>query len=143
MVTSPLLPMLCHTMGLVEGQYDGVDATKGPRGKISKSYWSVSEMVDYVTYSGGMYFLGDYNNCLFINSYDGIARATIPFLNPADAWSIDTKTDDGMPATGKSVVFTRGLNLCTNAVSSSTLTAQYLLSDSRPNRCEFAFRNQF
>ena len=49
------------------------------------------------------------------------------FLRNEELWSLDTKMDNGRPATGRMVI--RGtMNACTDTSTSSTMTAVYLLS---------------
>lgn len=90
--------------GLIEGQYTGqsngavVPGVTAPRGRISNTgYFLV-----YVT-NGGSYgesFSNDSNgNQLFFGA-DGNFAFRNPALKPEEAWNIDTKIDDGKPATG-------------------------------------------
>jgi hypothetical protein len=64
-------------------------------------------------------------------------------MSPQEAWNIDSKIDDGMPAQGKLVVVSKGNTAnCTTAASQNTLTGTYLLT-SEDRVCALIFRNQF
>ena len=64
-------------------------------------------------------------------------------LKPEEAWNIDTKMDDGKPATGKVVMYGNGtLAACSDATVSTTLTANYRLSSSSI-ACALMFRQLF
>lgn len=78
--------------GLLEGSYNGVDTS--PTSRFPSSYW--------VTYWYGQWtgntteFTGYWGHDLEL--YDNANNTNI---TPAEAWSLDTKGDDGIPNTGK------------------------------------------
>jgi len=139
--------------GLIEGQYttDG-SATTDPYSKRSKTaFWSISYAATNPIV--GYYFNGEYGNMLLLSPRFpiGLSSSSIPSFVPEDVWNIDTKMDDGRPATGNLVVAstTGSLHLCTDvnpadpdAVKSATLTANYLLT-STTLTCGFVWRQQF
>lgn len=61
-----------------------------------------------------------------------------PALKPEEAWNIDTKLDDGKPATGK--VIARRWSPCTNATAGVDYAASYKLTSSTIE-CVLMFRN--
>jgi prepilin-type N-terminal cleavage/methylation domain-containing protein len=138
--------------GLIEGSFSGIDLSAGPTGygattanvpagKISSSLWFVYDMGTQSFSS--IWFDGIYNNTLaFAGVFPNYDPAT-PNLKPEEAWNIDTKLDDGKPATGRVVARAQnGFNLCTDVAVSSTLTANYLLTSTDKN-CSLMFRNAF
>ncbi|MBN8543813.1 MAG: prepilin-type N-terminal cleavage/methylation domain-containing protein [Alphaproteobacteria bacterium] len=130
--------------GLIEGTYTGtVTLPTWPSSKISNnSTWGMGNW----NYTGSLYwFDGDYGNVLYNGANN--AGTTIGNVNPSEAWNIDTKMDDGLPAQGKlwgggwgSGMSTAG-TFCTTAASSATLTATYLLSNNNKD-CMFVWRQQ-
>ncbi len=122
---------------LIEGSYTGV------RGAGNSSHAVLSENVLASKLSGAGWTIlhwditGDSGN--FDNNYSnhllfGAAQATgstaSPVLAPEEAWNIDKKLDDGMPARGN--VIASHYTTCTNATAgqSSNFDAEYLLSSS-------------
>ncbi|MDO8381018.1 type II secretion system protein [Phenylobacterium sp.] len=135
--------------GLVEGTYTGLAAPASycptcndwyrtaagvnvPASKFPKGGWSAftynvtSQMFDPL---GGTH--------LFIGNNGHFSSAGI--MPAADAWNIDTKMDDGKPATGKVATWKTTMNAC---ASSDTQSAEYLLSSSSTS-CALIFRNVF
>ena len=98
--------------GLIEGSYTGIAGSSNlghhiggenaPASKLGNSCWSVAYWGTN-TGTGGI-FPGDYNHIIFMGgnttSYCGSIDGSEP-LTPAEAWSIDTKRDDGNPAYGR------------------------------------------
>jgi len=62
-------------------------------------------------------------------------------LKPEEAWNIDTKIDDGKPATGR-LVMLGAFASCTDTASSSNMGASYLLSNTAA-ACSLIFRQAF
>lgn len=132
--------------GLIEGQYDGIThgattysstAANSPKSKIGNSYW-FSWNWGVQSGNGGV-FDGVYGNFfmlgnLMTDNYPGAA-----ILKPEEQYNIDTKLDDGRPATGKLVV--NGLS-CTDTTLPANLNANYLLSATTAT-CLPLFRNNF
>lgn len=135
--------------GLIEGSYSGlsggagmynpVPGTNVPPSRLSNAAWYVSTNRNYP---------GDTDTYKYdLRSYfllQGTSSAT-PVLSPEEAWNIDTKLDDGKPASGK-VVAKYWNNLCAAADDGSSanndLVASYRLSD-RTTRCALFFTNAF
>ena len=126
--------------GLIEGQYSGVSAalaptyvstaSNSPAAKLSSSLWFVVSwgIISDGTGGGASVFNGTYNNTFQLG---GIVAGGDPagyIFTPEELWNIDTKLDDGKPATGK-LRSRSGLSSgCTNAASYADLTGSYLLS---------------
>ncbi len=91
--------------GLVEGSYTGVAnstftaGTHNPRSKVGTASWNVGYIGSIATTPTTTYFEGNYGNAYL---FGGGTGATLPtgVLKPEEAWNIDTKMDDGRPATG-------------------------------------------
>lgn len=89
--------------GLIEGQYSGqgnANCTPGrecPRGRISNTGFDLVYIVQGGSY--GETFSNDSNgNQLLFGTSFNVMRGVA--LKPEEAWNIDTKIDDGKPATG-------------------------------------------
>lgn len=118
--------------GMIEGQYNGIGEAPRPKVTTSTNAWWI--LYYQGTMSGnGFYFDGAYNNSLVLPQ----------LLLPEEAWNIDTKLDDGKPATGKIAVYsTPTIPTCTDGANSAALTANYLLTGTSKT-CGLAFRQQF
>ncbi|MBY0355600.1 MAG: type II secretion system GspH family protein [Rickettsiales bacterium] len=130
--------------GLIEGNFTGasgsttsllaVPETNVASSKITSSFFSFGYL--YGPYSGDVnVFDGSYNRNLI-----ALYTTSAPPLKPEEAWNIDTKLDDGRPATG--IVFTWkntsvwGPGCATTDVVS---TAAYALT-SNSNLCLISFK---
>lgn len=138
--------------GLIEGSFSGLSGagafghsvirTNVPPSKLTNAGWT-AEYLGF--YGDALRYTLNYDNALVF----GVARAnsiTIdPALKPEEAWNIDTKLDDGKPATSK-IIAVFWNNLCSAAddggSASTDLVASYRLSDTTI-RCGFYFRQLF
>lgn len=126
--------------GLIEGRFSGKAAGGGatntdlgvnsPESGVSNAGWYFAH---FGTVSGhAQYFDGEYDLSLTIGEQNGNFGFESPAFAPKEAWNIDSKIDDGMPATG--MVGPRMRAGCTDATSaigdSDKFDAEYLLSDS-------------
>lgn len=132
--------------GLIEGTYTGIPAggtpsnipgQNVPRTKYKESYF-------YPRYIGVLasniiYFGLDYGNYLSISS-----SVNPPPLFPEDAWNIDTKSDDGNPATG-TTIGTKGDNTyhCTTAYFNVINTGEYNITENSTPSCGLYFVRAF
>lgn len=102
---------------MIEGGYTGiwssaanmVHATAGvnvPKGQIADSGFTWNSSVNEQAYNATNYFDGDYSNALFFGKAQAGNWHYRPVVKPAQAYSMDKKMDDGMPATGSVRVFT-------------------------------------
>jgi len=138
--------------GLIEGTYTGLAGTGGaghviPRtnsadSKLSNASWFVAQSGTVGTTL--MYTL-TYNNYLAIGAATTTTYSYGAALKPEEAWNIDTKLDDGRPASGN-VVAMYWNNACSapnsGAAANTNLDASYRLSDNS-NQCALIFRNAF
>lgn len=125
--------------GLIEGSYSGISGTGSssdaeigentPASKISNAGWSTY----YTEFSGsGTYNFqieGGYLNTLEFGVNSPGYGTNDTALTPEEAWNIDTKIDDGMPAQGK-IIARYWDDLCAAAASNTDISANYKLSDS-------------
>jgi prepilin-type N-terminal cleavage/methylation domain-containing protein len=134
--------------GLIEGRftgsYDGggVSHLNVPQSKLISGLWVSFDLG--IRSGEANFFDGEYNNSMSLGGYLG--GSTIPsnvIMTTSDILGLDRKADDGMPGTGKFVVYGGGsLSNCTTTASSSTLTATYTPA-TRNNGCTIIFRDQF
>lgn len=149
--------------GLIEGTYGGmvatapantvcIHATEGsipgcnvPRSKIaSNGMWQIAY---WGTLTGHSYlFDGSYQHALFMSVGPGWQNPLGGLLTPEEVWNIDTKVDDGRPATGNLVV--SRWNGCTNGAVSTANPGpnEYWLNPpswALGNRCIPVYRNLF
>lgn len=136
--------------GLIEGRYDGIthgvnefSATPAnvPSGRQNNSLW-------YANYVGvrtslAWMFDGDYGNALQFGAYLPSNDPGGMLLTAEDAWNIDIKMDEGMPARGYVTMHSfPALSACTSTADPSVLTATYRLSNPAP-ACVLFFRKAF
>ena len=139
--------------GLIEGSYTGLAGAGDfrqsdvginiPKSKISTGGWGG------VRYSGS--FAGDANDfAIDVGNMFEYGGQTVWYpsggiLRPEEAWNIDTKMDDGKPASGK-VIGRFWNNICSAADDGSSanndLVASYRLTDTAL-RCALIFRHLF
>lgn len=140
--------------GLVEGSYTGlagptsccsglyihaVQNTNVPNAKLSSGGWSAGGAS---TYSAGnaAQFAGNIGNYFFLGGFVNGGPSWTAIVKPEEIWNVDTKMDDGMPATGK--VWAYNWSTCTNASSQTNSTATYTLTTTS-NACTFMFPQAF
>lgn len=135
--------------GLIEGTYTGVVGggsanhcvigTNCPRSKLSNSGWGAFHQGNY----GGdinTYAL-DYGNVLVFGAQSTNYLPVGATLKPEEAWNIDTKLDDGKPATGKAIAVYWN-NACATSTANNDYAGNYKLTDNTA-RCVFYFRQVF
>lgn len=123
--------------GLIEGKYTGISgpsrgyegtAANEPHAKLSGGFWFAVTWNATISGNSSL-FDGSYReNYLEVGSLVTGAASEGGMLKPEEIWNIDTKIDDGKPASGK--VRVRYPTTCTTASSSADLTASYLLTSS-------------
>lgn len=137
--------------GLIAGQFTGtydppgsgaLTASNTVSGKISSGLWL---MFDFQTQSSGTrFFDGKYGHTFSFAGQTANNSPDTPIMTNQELWDMDVKTDDGMPATGKMVIYTTaGFSSCTSAANgaSSTLTATYTANENKS--CQLMLRQQF
>lgn len=80
-------------------------------------------------------FDGSYGNTLIAGGRNGTSMPYVPVFKPEEAWNVDTKMDDGRPATGSVRPAIRvGSGPCTVKADGSAITtaaADAALSDAQ------------
>lgn len=126
--------------GLVEGNFTGVssalDSTKfggfneqnTPTG-LNSTFWGPTTLVS--SSASTSYFDGTYGNLLQLGGYRTMTASNYtPKITPQDMWNIDTKLDDGKPASGKwRTRLVANSVACTDAANSADLDADYDFDD--------------
>tara|TARA_B100001123_G_scaffold443817_1_gene590888 strand:+ start:2129 stop:2953 length:825 start_codon:yes stop_codon:yes gene_type:complete len=131
--------------GLVEGSFNGksgagtmhtlVPGTNSPQPKLSNAGWYAFHYGDRTNnYGDNKTFNANYQNTLRFINVDGSAD----IIKPEEAWMIDTKLDDGMPARGRLMADSRigcavaanGATLTTAAADAAKLDSKYNLNSS-------------
>lgn len=114
-----------------------IGGTNTPKSK-SNAIWGLRETINN---SGGAtdLFNGTYANWMLLGSQTSCDAG--PGFRPEEAWNIDTKIDDGMPATGQ--VMGRFISTCTTTSNTALFTATYLLSSTSVSSCALIFNNAF
>lgn len=157
--------------GLISGQFTGVNgggladqhvltgaAINAPASKMSNAGWGFSYLLPppFFTGDGGTYNM-KYDNIFWFGSVQA-ERPQHNAMVPEDAWNIDTKLDDGKPATGIIIArsqqdpswagYTSGAdpvwgmpNACTTSTSKDDLTGNYNVA-SPVIACAFMIRTQ-
>ena len=138
--------------GLIEGTYSGIaGAANGnhaiinvnvPPSKLSNAGWAV---FGSGVFSDTEMYLADYGNVLEFGAPVTNSRMFGRALRPEEAWNIDTKMDDGRPATGR-VIARYWNNACAAADdgthAANDLNASYRLTDSSL-QCSLYFPRAF
>ena len=146
--------------GLVEGSYTGnsgdttasnqtsIIATNVPRSKLSSAGWTLYGLGN-IAISDVFWPEGSYSNVLFFGAATTSNVTTGVILKPEEAWNIDTKVDDGRPATGSVVspenLGGTGTTNCSNTAGSITVSvaaAAYSLTNSGIN-CALAMKTGY
>ncbi|MGE0753873.1 MAG: type II secretion system protein [Alphaproteobacteria bacterium] len=117
--------------GLIPGEYTGRSGTTGGGGAgydhtvgvnhpasdvAHASWWVFNQNISGA--GGGVAFRIDYGNFLQIGARTNTVIPNTPFLKPDDAWSVDSKADDGKPGTGR--IIARDYNNCATGAASNT-----------------------
>lgn len=141
--------------GLIEGKYAGITVPGGelpgayrnclggynvPSGKISNSEFHIWNLGYLPAPGGGWAYEGDYGHIFLFGQKD--PNGDIPefeILTPKEAFSLDSKIDDGIPSTGNMRTYKNFTNCVTTAV---VATAQYKLDYASP-ACQAIFLSGF
>lgn len=144
--------------GLIQGMFTGktvaadcnahVLNTNTPTARINNAGWGVETNAASAvnatnrnfTLPGGLPF-----NLLVFGATLSAATPVGGILNPGEAFSIDTKIDDGKPGQGSVIARSSsffGSGSCTNAADTNDLNADYALTVQTP-QCAFIFLKFF
>ncbi len=98
--------------GLIEGSYTGVPSSgaynaystvtgsNAPSSKASNAGWTAQHFGTVPISQINGYFDGNYNNAFLYGTLSATSIHSGSLFNAEDAWNIDSKLDDGRPATG-------------------------------------------
>lgn len=122
--------------GLIEGNYNGLAGAGGnadtepgvnvPQSKVSSGVWYATNR-DFTGSSNAFTFALNFGNHFIIGADSSAAYANRnPLFRPEEAWNIDTKIDDGLPAYGS--VIAERWDDCTPATASNQFDVEYLLT---------------
>lgn len=138
--------------GLIEGTFDassstgtytqwGQSARNTPQSRIADTSYRTPLSYGSLLSAGGM-FDGYYGNIFQLGGYVNTTNnANKPIFVARDLWNIDTKTDDGKPATGWLVVRWWAAG-CATTTTTSDLTGTYALDNDKA-QCTAIWRRQF
>lgn len=122
--------------GLIEGNYTGTAGSGGvwdaslaqnvPASKLSQAGWGVNTVPGLLDGSAGTDFTGTYGTYFLFGAKAPSSYVWNPILKPEDQWNIDTKIDDGRPATGKMWAGERPT--CTTASAAAAGAVDYAAS---------------
>ncbi|MBN8543600.1 MAG: prepilin-type N-terminal cleavage/methylation domain-containing protein [Alphaproteobacteria bacterium] len=139
--------------GLMEGSFSGLSGsgsaqhtvlgTNAPRSKLSNAGWSMQHIA--TPFGDTELYVLSYIFAFEFGAPVSNSRTFGRALKPEEAWNIDTKMDDGLPAQGN--VIARFWNNACAAANDGThanndYAASYKLSDSSV-QCALYFRNSF
>lgn len=134
--------------GMIPGDYTGIAGTGGgehtvigvnaPASKLSNGGWGVGAW-DNSGGGGASFNAFNFGNYYSLGRQDTGGWPWNNLLKPEEAWNLDTKLDDGKPATGK--MMTNWMN-CTTAANLNDFTGSYALT-STANQCTLMFVRQF
>lgn len=135
--------------GMIEGTYTGsagpagirnsIIGTNVPRSRVSNGGWSVSYAPstwpgDAAGFTGE---LARYENHFRFGAQHPSELTQNVILRPEEAWNIDVKLDDGLPAGGNVIAYR--WSTCTTALNNADATAVYRL-DSNTLACALFVR---
>lgn len=133
--------------GLIAGSFTGNAGSAGaldpdlgvnsPASKIQSVGWGYG-YYNNATGANGYSFNYDMTNWLVLGNEADNAWADGPAIKTEEAFNIDTKLDDGSPATGK--VLGNVIGSCTNATGSTDRTARYVLTNENASQCGMVFQ---
>ncbi len=131
---------------VISGDYPGSrDQTSVPQSRFEGAYWYVDDYgICPSALCSGALFNGNYGNTLKLGDEGNVGGGILdPKILPEDAFSIDSKIDDGLPGRGEVRAGNRSsLDSCTTTDDESQTDANYLVSSSDPD-CALFFPQAF
>lgn len=145
--------------GMIEGDYTGIAGSGGnwhtlrgtnvPVSKIGNAGWGTWYAATLLSGDTAL-FNGAYGNMFIVGTETGTGNMSGATLRPEEAWGIDTKIDDGSPATGRVIVRARvncalaadGTALTTGVADAAKINAVYNLA-STSIVCTPSFRGMY
>ncbi|MGB1539754.1 MAG: prepilin-type N-terminal cleavage/methylation domain-containing protein [Rickettsiales bacterium] len=141
--------------GLIEGTYTGICGAgtrwnhdlgvNAPRSRLSSAGWGINGPTNQPTVDAyDLSSAGEYGNMLYYGGESANnTEPHAPVLTPEEAWNVDTKIDDGLPASGILVAFYWDDECGTandGGSADDDLDARYNLAESSV-QCALAFRH--
>jgi hypothetical protein len=135
--------------GLIEGTYTGVQGSAGnpfdadigsnvPRSKMGNAGWT---FFYHGQYAGDTYWwAAKWNHAGFFGGDSGNYQTHAGIMSPEEIWNIDTKMDDGKPASGK--IWVQRWSQCTMATGNTDFNVDYRLNLTTKD-CSIVFNNVF
>lgn len=133
--------------GLIEGSYTGnagaielADPEPNinvPASRLSNGLWGFGY---YDNANGANSYSFNYNmlNWMVIGAEDDSSYTDGPLFRAEDAWNLDTKLDDGRPATGR--VIANIIATCTSTTDPTNRNANYNLASNNTASCSLALQ---
>lgn len=119
--------------GMIEGTYSGLAgsggqldatlATNVPASKLAQAGWGVRTVPGITDGGPGTDFTASYGTYFLFGAKAASSYVWNPIMRPEDQWNIDTKMDDGKPATGKMLAGER--STCTTAAAAAAGALDY------------------
>lgn len=139
------------------GSWASVTATSNPKSKIGGAYWHMRHVgtvvADDAIFTAETLYEGAYGNAFFLLKSTNISASlsettTTGVMKSEEAWSIDSKLDDGLPMSGSVVALesqgngTAGSG-CGNAAASTSATTvtAYDLQTATATACSLVFKS--
>jgi hypothetical protein len=123
----------------IDSSIHSVAGVNVPISKMSNACWSAASTDTNTTASSAVFDVAAGNRFILgEDGPDGSCKNGV--ANAEEIWNIDTKIDDGKPATGKLFPYYR--QECTNATGSADMNATYDLDDT-DRGCSFYFTRPF
>ena len=138
--------------GLISGQFSGaagpnpgwtgmdtIPKTNTPASRANNAGWGVANRANYAGDTNTFAF--NYGNTFILGAASAGSAPLGGALKPEEAWRIDTKIDDGTPASGKVVAVeaagfsAAGSSKCTTSTANNDLAGAYNLSGSSRTAC--------
>lgn len=123
-----------------------VAGTNCPRGKLDDSALSLFTIGTIADSAGGAYWPGTWGTVLMLGADLTNFAELQPVMTTANAYGIDTKLDDGKPATGKVFVARAITGMaagdCVSNITqtaANALTATYVLSNEKAKTCNLGY----
>ncbi|MCH2546853.1 MAG: prepilin-type N-terminal cleavage/methylation domain-containing protein [Alphaproteobacteria bacterium] len=122
------------------GAWHGVPGSNAPSSQISGVGWGMFYIG--AVESSAQYFDGSYGHALFVGKASATSTPNTAFLTADEAWGLDKKYDDGLPARGN-IVSKWAASNCHDGSSVTDFDANYIRTNTTSDVCPLIFRNNF
>ncbi len=138
--------------GLVEGSYTGTHVISGNNnriggenalaGKLANTHFNVAWLNMTVAHPG-WFTLGEWHLIELTRDFDSPPEPVRDILTPQEAWNIDSKLDDGNPATGKVTAPKQGWILAPDCTTTNDPVTSLYNLDLNARACPIFFNGGF